>query len=153
MVRLLRDFLVVVVLGIAGTNQAQVAESADAPVAISVRAEFEGDMLHLGGGASVPDGAWIIYAAYRVAEPQRRVTGYTEIRDERFTAQANVSGWPLGEIAVDAHFQVRLPEREQPEAVITRFGQNGERMRGDDVVQGGGGFRAAIASTTVLKSR
>lgn len=145
-----RTFLVVIGLGFAWTVQAQ---PAGAPVAISVHAELDSDMLYIRGNATVPDGAWIIYAAYRVAEPQRRATGYAQVRDQRFTARADVSGWPPGDIAVDAHFQMGLPEREQPDAVVARFGRNGERMRGDDVVQGGSGFRAAITSTTIAKPR
>jgi hypothetical protein len=145
-----RAFLVVLALGVAGGNPAL---SASASVAISVHAEIIDDVLHIQGNATVPNGAWIIYAAYRVAEPQRRVTGYAEVKAEQFAAQAYVSGWPPGEIAVDAHFQMRLPEREQPAAIIALFGRNGELMRGDNVVQGGGAFRAAIASTKVTKRR
>ena len=127
--------------------------SADAPVTISVRAEVEGDVLNIHGSATVPDGAWIIYAAYRVAEPQQRRDGYARTKNGRFAAEADVSGWPAGEIAVDAHFQVRLPAHKQPDAVVTRFGRDGERMRGESVVQGGDNFRAAIASTKVVKRR
>lgn len=121
------------------------------PVTISVRAELDGNSLRIRGRATVPDGAWIIYAAYSVAEPRWRVTGYTRIQDDKFAAEAHIGNWPPGEIAVDAHFQILLPEREQPPDIVARFGRNGERMRGKSVVQGGGGFRAAIASTRVIK--
>jgi hypothetical protein len=47
--------------------------------------------------------------------------------------------------------RVRLPEREQPAAVITLYGPNGERMTGEDVVEGGDSFHAAVASTTTVK--
>jgi hypothetical protein len=66
MIQILRTFLVVVVSSIAAGHHAL---SAAATVTISVRAELEGDVLHIRGSATVPDGAWIIYAAYRVTEP------------------------------------------------------------------------------------
>ncbi|MCT9000300.1 hypothetical protein [Chelativorans intermedius] len=121
------------------------------PVAISVQAAIEGERLRISGRASVPDGAWIIYAVYRPATPQRRTTGYAQIDDGRFSAKIDVSDWPPGEIAVDTHFQLLMPHRVQPDGVIDRFGPNGERMIGDSVVEGGNAFRAAIASTTVAK--
>lgn len=129
------------------------ALSADAPVAISVHAAIKDGLLRIHGSATVPDGAWIIFAAYRVADPQRRITGYAKIKDEQFTARTDVSNWPAGAIAVDANFQMRMRKHEQPAAVIARFGRNGEYMRGEEVVQGGGAFRAAIASTRVIKHR
>lgn len=149
MVGVFRLFILTVTLAAAGAGGS--LKVADAPVAISVRAVVEDDTLHIRGSATVPDGAWIIYAAYRLEEPQRRVTGYAQVEDEQFAAQIAASRWPAGKISVDAHFQVMLPARKQPDSVIDRFGPNGERMTGKDVVEGGGSFRAAIASTSVVK--
>jgi hypothetical protein len=116
-----------------------------------VRTEIEGETLHLSGRATLPDSAWIIYAAHHIEEPQTRVRGYARVANERFSARADVPDWPPGEIAVDAHFQILLPEREQPEAVVDLFGEKGERMTGGDVVEGGAGYRTAVASTRVAK--
>ena len=121
------------------------------PVTISVQAIIEKERLRISGRARVPDGAWILYAVYRPAAPQRRTTGYSQIDDGRFSAKIDISDWPPGEIAVDTHFQLLMPDRVQPDEVIERFGPNGERMTGDSVVEGGSAFRAAIASTTVVK--
>ncbi|MBI1181240.1 MAG: hypothetical protein GC201_11835 [Alphaproteobacteria bacterium] len=125
--------------------------AADTAVAIAVDAVLSGDTLSIDGKATVPDGAWIVYAAYRVETPQTRETGYARVADGRFSATADVSGWPAGAIQVDAHFQTMLPAKRQPPAVIERYGESGERMTGPSVVEGGESFRAAIASATVQK--
>lgn len=145
--------LMVFVPCIAGSGPALSADTADTSVAISVGAELDGGTLHIRGTATVPDHAWIIYGVYVVADPQRRIVGYAQVSEGRFAALADVTAWPAGEIEVDAHFQIRLPARKQPKSVIARYGPNGERMHGEAVVQGGGGFRAAVASTTVTKPR
>lgn len=121
------------------------------PVTIAVHADMAGDILRIHGNATVPDGAWIIYAAYRPTGPDRRAKGYVRVKDGRFAAEVNTAGWPRGPIRIDADFQIFLPERTQPAAVVARYGQNGERMSGADVVQGGGAFRAAVSSATIIK--
>jgi hypothetical protein len=149
MVRLIHAAIFAASLSVSVMNGLQAAS--EIPVAISVRASTQGAMLQIHGNATVPDGAWIIYAAYSNSEPQTRITGYARVEKGQFAAQTNISSWPPGKIKVDAHFQVPLPERKQPDAVVVRFGRNGERMTGKSVVEGGGAFRAAIASTTVIK--
>lgn len=151
MVRLFRAFVLTVSLGLVGSDGSLAA--AEVPVAISVWAKVEGEILRIRGTATVPDGAWIAYAAYRVAEPQMRATGYARVEAGRFAAQVNVAHWPPGEIAVDAHFQMLVPGRTQPDAAAARYGPKGERMTGDDVVEGGASYRAAVASTAAVKPR
>ncbi|MGH7076129.1 MAG: hypothetical protein ACREFD_18315 [Stellaceae bacterium] len=138
-------------MSIAGAGSVRCLAASTVPVAISVRAKIEGQTLHIFGKANVPNGAWIIYAAYRTAPPRARATGYAQVRDDRFAAHLNVANWLPGPIKVDVNFQVLLPTRKQPAIVTTRFGKLGERMTGSDVVKGGGTFRAAVASTTVVK--
>jgi hypothetical protein len=121
------------------------------PVSITVHAELGGSKLHIRGHASVPDGAWIIYAAYRRAQPRLRVAGYARVRRHSFGADVDVADWPAGKISVDANFQMRLPARRQPEAVVALYGAHGQRLTGPDVVRGGGSFRAAVASAEVTK--
>lgn len=127
------------------------SQASAVPVVISLRARIEGQTLHIRGKATVPNGAWIIYAAYRPAEPEMRATGYARVRDDRFAAVVNIASWPPGQIKIDANFQMFLPRRVQPEVVIDRFGVNGKRMTGEDVVKGGDSSRAAVASATVVK--
>lgn len=149
MVKLLYTFVFLTSLCLAGPVGSLAA--ADASVAISVHADVESGTLRVRGTATVPDGAWIMYAAYRAAAPQTRATGYTQVDDEEFAAQLDVSSWPTGELAVDVHFQMLLPGRRQPDPVVARFGPNGERMIGENVIEGGMDFRAAIASTRATK--
>lgn len=132
----------------AGTG---VCNAAAEPVAISLTAAAHGDVLDISGTVTVPDGAWIIYAAYRSGDLDSSVRGYVQVQNGHFEAQVDISRWPPGAISVDANFQVMLPDREQPAVVIDRFGPSGERMSGDSVVEGGLSFRAAVASATAVK--
>lgn len=128
------------------------ARAADTvPVTISIHATLTGGTLRIHGKTNVPDGAWVIYAAYRAADSMTRVTGYARVKSGRFAAQADVSSWPLGKIAVDADFQVILPARTQPRVVIERYGPKGEHMTGADVVVGGDSYRTAVSSTSLIK--
>lgn len=152
MTRLFRAFLLALALG-PGLVAGHAAAAEKVPVTISVRASLQGNSLRIRGTATVPDDAWIIYAAYRHDAPRTRVTGYARVAHRRWAADVDVAGWPPGRIAVDAHFQILLPGRRQPAAVVARYGHNGERMTGPDVVVGGAGFRAAVASSAVTKPR
>jgi hypothetical protein len=127
------------------------AASGEVPVRMTLRAALETGKVRLSGTASVPDGAWIIYVVYRKAAPGTRANGFARVRGGRYAAVVDVRGWPPGRIAVDAHFQILLPGRRQPAAVIERFGRMGERMTGPTVVKGGAGFRAAVVSASVTK--
>lgn len=140
----------VLVLGLA-LAMAAVPAAADTGehVAISVHASADDGVLHIRGTATVPDGALIIYAAYRAGDPKSRARGYARVADQAFAADVDVSHWPPGMVHVDAHFQVLLPGRTQPDKIVARYGVRGERMTGKDVVQGGDSFRAAVASTVV----
>ncbi len=73
--------------------------------------------------------------------------GYARVAGHGYAAALDIAGWPPGDIVVDAHFQMMLPDRSQPAALQALYGASGERMTGPGVVEGGGGFRAAIAST------
>lgn len=152
MTRLFRALLLALAVGF-GLVAGRAAAADKVPVTISVRASLQGDSLRIRGTATVPDGAWIIYAAYRPDAPRTRATGYARVAHRRWAADVDVAGWPPGRIAVDAHFQILLPRRKQPAAVIARYGPRGARMTGPDVVAGGAGFRAAVASTAVTKPR
>jgi hypothetical protein len=120
-----------------------------APVTLSLRASEEAGVLTIQGEATVPDGAWIIYAAYRMDDPRTRATGYAQVEGQRFAAREDIAGWPAGPVRVDAHFQMMLPDRRQPPGVVAVYGPHGERMEGRQVVEGGESFRAAVASTTL----
>jgi hypothetical protein len=136
-----------------GTAAVETSAAERHHVTISVQATLYGDMLRIRGTATVPDGALIIYAAYLAKAPRTRMVGFARVSGQRYAAEVDVSRWPAGKIAVDAHFQIRLPGRKQPADVIARYGANGERMTGPKVVHGGLGFRAAVVSTSVVRPR
>lgn len=144
-----RAALLAILLILPATAAAPAAD--EVPIDFTVRADLSGDTLSVHGKATVPDGAFVIYAVYRKAPPLSRVRGYARVKDHRYAAKVDVAGWPSGEISVDAHFQTMLPERTQPAAVTDLFGEKGQRMTGHQVVQEGLGYRAAVASTSVVK--
>ena len=119
-------------------------------VVINVRGEIEGETLRIIGTATVPDSAWVAYVAYYAAGPKRRAMGSALVKDGQFTAEADLSDWPPGKIVIDANFQMLIPGRVQSDAVIQRYGPRGERMTGDDVINTGAAYRAAVTSTTVI---
>lgn len=119
------------------------------PLAMSVAAGIQGDLLRIHGTIAVPDGALVDYVAYQASAPANRVSGNLGVADGRFDGQALLPRWPPGKITVDANFQIGRPGTPQPAPIVALYGQDGERMTGPSVVKGGGSFRAATASTTV----
>lgn len=132
---------------VAGAGSAPAAE----PVELGIEAEVAGDTLEVEGTANVPDGALVVYAAYHAADPRIRARGIAEVTDGRYAATIHIADWPSGKIEVAAHFQMLLPGRSQPQAVLARYGPKGERMTGAKVVTGGDGSHVAVASATATK--
>jgi hypothetical protein len=154
MIRSIRRLGIATVLAVfAGLAPAATgAAAADTvPVQFTIHAALTDGKVRLTGTATVPDGAWIIYVVYRADAPLTRSRNFARVEDGRYAAAVDVSAWPPGKIAIDAHFQILLPGRKQPDAVVARYGPNGERMVGPTVVKGGEGFRAAVVSTSVIK--
>lgn len=141
----------VVALSLVGAPTTCATAAPGVPVNLSLKARIDGGWLHIDGKATVPDGAWVTYAAYRPEQPRKRVTGYTKVKHHRFAAKVGLSGWPAGKIVVDADFQVNLRGRRQPINVIAMYGPEGQHMTGSDVVKGGGHSKAAVASVSVEK--
>ncbi len=125
------------------------AEHNQGHVVITVRGQIEGKTLRIIGKATVPYGAWIVYVAYNATKPRQRATGSVFVENEQFTAEAGISDWAVGKIIIDVNFQMLISGRTQPAAVIQRYGPRGEWMNGDDVIENGAAYRAAVTSTTV----
>ena len=127
------------------------AEVPEVPVTLSGNSSIAGDALTITGHTSIPDGAWLIFAAYSVEHPLVRTRDYMLVKDGQFSAQVDISGWPSGEIETDIHFQTMLPDHEQPAIVMQKYGAKGERMSGDTVVQEGESYRAAVIEVRSVK--
>lgn len=127
------------------------ADMPGVPVTLSGHSFIDGNELYISGETSAPDGAWLIFATYSVAEPRVRKTAYMLVKNGHFSEQVNIYGWPSGEIETDIHFQTMLPEREQPAIVLQKYGAKGERMTGKVVVQEGESYRAAVIELRATK--
>ncbi len=146
-----------VLMGIAPTTP-DIARAADEtsaaeapPVNFTLHADLSGGKLDVHGDCSVPNGALVVYVAYLPKTPLKRIQGYAMVNHGHYKATVDVAKWPAGEIKVDANFQVFLQGLKQPDEVIALYGEKGERMTGPQVVEGGASFRAATASTSVIK--
>lgn len=136
----------------AAENAAKAPNNAP-PVSISVNAHIDdAGKLQIDGEASVPDGALVAWAAYRVKQSLTRMKGYATVEDHKFHAMVDIRRWAKGKIAVDANFQIMMPGHKQPDHIVELYGKQGEFMTGPHVVHGGGLFRAAVATTSVVKN-
>jgi len=100
----------------------------------------EDDVLRVEGTATVPDGALI---TYEVGDPSDVLAddemafaaGNAAVTDESFAFEVPVEGWPRGRVNVWVAFQTVVGLDEQPAEVIELYGELGEHMEGDDVIE------------------
>ena len=104
------------------TEPAAMEATGDAVELTLVESAVQDGRLQLRGTTSLPDGALVSYV----------------VEHEGFSQALDVDGWPSGHATARLSFSMR-PEHggEQPLAVAERFGAQGERLEGPDVVQFG----------------
>jgi hypothetical protein len=122
------------------------------PVAIDADATIDGETLLLEGSANLPDGTILVVVvtheqtsnpAACPSEPLERCTAKTdaEVEDGAFTAEVDIAEWPPGRIDVRVALELEEGRNDdQPDRVIERYGENGERLRGDQVIEADGAF-------------
>ncbi len=135
------------------------APAGDAPagptstVALIVTATLDGDTLEISGDTDLPDGALVTYEVHHetflpVANITMTRAGTAVVHERRFLATAELTGWSAGTVVVSTAFSPRLPEGQQPDAVIARFGASGERLGGENV-SGGASQRRVVVRTEI----
>lgn len=114
-------------------------------VSLTLEPEINGDTLIVKGTTDLPDGALITYEVtsnkprQTLEETSRfRYEGSARVKDGRYAAEVDLSDWPQGSIRIWAAFQaMRRNTVEQPEAILERFGEMGEKLRGPNVTRSG----------------
>jgi hypothetical protein len=141
-------FLVLVVLGIVSIFMGSRFVAGSTPTA-SIRLEpvITGGSLHVRGITDLPDGAHIVYSIGAGSSPEEGFGGpYVDdsvaVAAGRFNEAVDIARFPSGPITVWAAFD---PTDDQPPAVVERFGTDGSRLRGPDVVDDFGRRLIAIA--------
>ncbi len=86
------------------------------------------------GETSLPDGSHVsMWATFEGDAPGIHISDPAEaiVTEGSFAASFDLSGWPAGNVAVNALFEI---DPSQPTEVTTRYGVKGERLSGARVV-------------------
>ncbi len=115
-------------------TESPAASPDDSPVVeLTLDAERTGETLKFSGTTNLPDGALLLY---RITLPADADGGSSlewtgVVNDGRFEGESPPLNWPV-ELLVA--FQMDLDrDGQQPAELIERFGENGEKMKGDTV--------------------
>jgi hypothetical protein len=130
-----------------GHSAPPVAETSAPPtVSLTLLPTVRGDTLFITGSTDLPNGALIAYeirhegAATRTDVPIKKLfqEGNATVTNGGYAATVSVNGWPRGKIEVWAAFQTVLgTDARQPAEVISRFGELGEKLQGNNVTKAG----------------
>jgi hypothetical protein len=97
-------------------------------------ASVEGLVLTGRGETSLPDGGHIqMWATFWGDAPGIHISDPADaiVKDGAFATSFDLTGWPAGEVAVNALFEM---DESQPPEVASRYGTKGERLTGPRVV-------------------
>jgi len=150
-----------VLLALAGLLPACIAQeppAAGVPVALTLEPEFISGRLTVTGTTDLPDGAILLYEArhenWRAAgEPVWLRASQVVVEQGAYRDRIDVRRWPAGSVEIWVSFQAVLPDGEQPQAVLERFGPMGERLAGENVSQEGPMKRVAMTVTVEPERR
>jgi hypothetical protein len=137
------------------------AETSSPPtVSLTLSPTLRGDTIFITGSTDLPDGALIAYeirhegAARRTNVPIEKLfqEGNATVTNGAYAAAVSLNGWPLGRIEVWAAFQTVVgTDARQPAEVISRFGELGEKLQGNNVTKAGSMKRVEVTETVVLR--
>jgi len=140
-------------VGCSGSPEAgNSTEANDTSVSLQADAVREGNTVVISGTTDLPDGAYITYVMRRDYgdEPWPAdfylVDGDMLVSSGKF--EATLSDVPEGKLEVWVAFQTILEtEIRQPEEIINRFGEMGEKLTGPNVTEVGDARRVEITIT------
>ena len=116
---------------------------------------IEDGQLVLYGTANVPDGAVLMYLVkhdgFDSGDYDGYEVGHISVVAGVFRHHVPVSDWPEGYALTRLTFQMNPEGREQPEAILEVYGENGERLQGARVTDFAGMRKIEINATTAIQ--
>ena len=116
---------------------------------------IEDGQLVLHGTANVSDGAVLMYLVkhdgFDSGDYDGYEVGHIGVMTGVFLHHVPVSDWPEGYALTRLTFQLNPEGREQPEAVLEEYGENGERLQGPRVTDFAGIRKIEINATTAIQ--
>ena len=112
---------------------------------------LQGRMLNIQGLTDLPDRAVLLYRVSHVAPDSRSTDGTLAVLDGGYATQVDLSDWPSGTVEVWVGFQPVFGNSEQqPEEVIELYGERGEFLHGENVIDDGGFKHVEVRQTIEL---
>lgn len=133
----------------AATNLAGPSMPASAqPVHLTLNPYRQGSLLIVEGTTDLPNRTLLLYEVTEISAAPRTESGTMPVLDGRYARQVDITGWTADTIVVWVGFQTLLHGSEQqPEEVIARFGEMGEFLYGDNVIEIDGLKRVEVSQT------
>jgi hypothetical protein len=114
-------------------------------VALTLSAGLNGVVLNIQGTTNLPNRAVLLYKVSQVAPDPMTTDGTLAVLDGRYGTQVDLSGWPSGTIEVWVGFQPVFGNSEkQPEEILERYGERGEYLYGENVIETDGSKRVEV---------
>lgn len=117
-------------------------------VALSLNTGIIGTLLNIQGTTNLPNRAVLLYRVSQVAPDPIAIDGTVAVLDGRYAAQVDISGLPPGAIEVWIAFQPVFGNNEkQPPEILERYGEMGEYLYGENVMESSGMKRVEVRQT------
>ena len=109
---------------------------------------LQGSVLNIQGRTDLPNRAVLLYKVSHVAPDSRSTDGTLAVLNGEYATQVDLSGWPSGTVEVWVGFQPVFGNSEQqPQEVIELYGERGEYLHGENVIDDGGFKRVEVRQT------
>lgn len=114
---------------------------------LSLTATRVGTEINVEGASDLPDGTILQYNLWqRDNDPLHASFGETKIASGRYAFSVSIADWPAAPVQVRLAF---ASGSYQPKAVTDRYGANGERLAGPNVIDDSG--RVMVVRATVAE--
>lgn len=127
------------------------ARPAPATVRLDGAARVVGTELQVSGTTDLPDDSLVDIGIWREDEPVSELFDAVKVRGGRFEYAADVRGWPPGTVNVEVGFSPAI--EGQPPQAHERYGREGERLTGPNVVYDTGEPAVMWRSSVTLPAR
>ncbi|SCA63515.1 hypothetical protein SCG7086_AU_00060 [Chlamydiales bacterium SCGC AG-110-P3] len=109
-------------------------------VTLSLEASYSAPVLTLSGETNLPERTLLVYEVAPRAEALRQregifATGVTVVNNGTYRVDLDTSLFEIRDVTVSIRFEVWPEGPPQSTAVVRQFGQNGERISGEHLVQ------------------